>query len=54
MHSRFQTAIREPWARVALRRTMKTLILLVIAFVLMTGLAHAGDPTGAPRVRPPT
>jgi Amt family ammonium transporter len=47
MHSRFQTAITEPWARVALRRTMKTLVLLVIAFVLMTGLAHAGDPTGA-------
>ena len=48
MRTRYQTAIRGPWARVALPQDHEDpRSLLLIAFVLMTGLAHAGDPTGA-------
>ncbi len=41
------TRPRGQWARVVFRRTTKTLVLMVVALVLMTGLAHAGDPTGS-------
>lgn len=47
MRTKHTTVVRGGLARIALRRTVKTVLLLVIALVLMTGLAYAGDPTGA-------